>query len=128
MDIQNYLDKLENKIAKYEEENFDEEDIPPWIGNKTDTDSSTSTDSDGLDSFDLQEGEEEIIIRIGLPGVSEEEIEVTLDKDSDKILVSVDSSSLGNRDYEYQLPSDADTGTVNPNYESGLLVIRVERN
>lgn len=134
MGFKKILDRIEDKLEEYEDE-MDEDDIPPWYG-KEKSDSSTETeesDTSGTDvssvgSFNLDEGEDEVTIRIVLPGVPEDNIEVTLGE-TGVLRVDVDESqTVDERSYEYELPEDADPSSIQADYDQGLLVVTVSRN
>lgn len=135
MGFNKILDKIENKLEEYEE-NMDGE-APPWYGDKghhtssdTETKSSdqnqtrTSSGADG--EFELVESEGEVQIMLELPGVPEDNIEIRADADTMYIDVE-ETDKTDERTYEYELPDDAEAGTIDASYENGLLEISISR-
>lgn len=135
MGFKKILDRIEDKLEKYEEE-MDEDEVPPWYGSKGETDSATGEDSTGdespdmttVGSFNLDEDDEEVTIRILLPGVPEDNIEVTLEEDGVLRIDVEESETVDERNYQYELPEDADPTSIQADYDQGLLVITVGRN
>ena len=135
MGFKKILDRIEDKLEEYEEE-MDEEDVPPWYGSgNSDEESSTETGGNGassmnsssVGSFNLSEEEDEVTIRILLPGVPEDNIEVTLEETGVLLIEVEESETVDERSYKYELPENADPSSIQADYEQGLLVITVSR-
>lgn len=128
MGLDKIIDRIEDKIEEYEE-NMDD-DVPPWYGKDEDSGESkveepTKTKSQG-DSFELQEGDNQITILVKLPGVPEDNIELKSDGDSLYIEIE-ETDNFDERKYEYELPEDADVQSISADYNNGLLEVTVDR-
>lgn len=136
MGFKKILDRIEDKLEKYEEE-MDEDEVPPWYGSESEEEEDSteedptedeSPDMTTVGSFNLDEDDEEVTIRILLPGVPEDNIEVTLEEDGVLLIDVEESETVDERNYQYELPEDADPTSIQADYDQGLLVITVGRN
>jgi HSP20 family molecular chaperone IbpA len=132
MGFDRILDKIENKLEEYEKE-MDEDEIPPWVGSEerseeveSDSNDTSGNMGDTFGAFDLEETASEVTINLALPGVPEDNIELTLESSDLQINVE-DSENFDERTYEYELPEDAETSSIEADYVNGLLTITVQR-
>lgn len=128
MGFKKILDRIEDKIEEYEDE-MDEDEVPPWYGSGNDeqTDESSGDDMTSVGSFNLDEGDDEVTIRILLPGVPEDNIEVSLEETGALRIDVEESETVGERNYEYNLPDNAVLDSIDADYDQGLLLITVSR-
>jgi HSP20 family molecular chaperone IbpA len=139
MGFNRIFDKLEDKLKEYEQ-NMDEEEIPPWVGSKDKRKSDADSDNSGentendqsknlnnsVGAFDLEETDSHIKINVALPGVPENNIELTREDSNLKINIE-GSDRVEERTYEYQLPDDADKSSIEADYVNGLLTVTIQR-
>lgn len=129
MGYKDLLDEVDRMLRK-QEEKYDE--IPPWTGNKEEDDNETQdvdlNPNEELlrENFKVEESDDEIIISMGLPGISESDIDVKTDGERVYIEVSQveDSETIS---YEYDMPEDAIIDDIVANYDSGLLEVIINR-
>lgn len=130
------FDKIKNHVEdKLEEieEDMDEDEIPPWFGEKkrtSESDESTDTHEETEDrgSFSLEESEDATVIEIEVPGYPKDNLDVSLDGDSLLVITAEGTQNREERTYEYELPSDANVSEVDAQYEYGVLEVTVPRN
>lgn len=131
MGFNKILDRIEDKLEKYEE-NMDGE-APPWYGEKgaeddSDDDGTTSTRTEsGNETFELVEQDNEVQILVELPGVPEDSIDIKANEEKMRIEVE-GSRTVDDRTYEYEFSEEDDPSTVEATYENGLLEVDFERN
>lgn len=124
-------DHLENKLEKIEED-MDEDEVPPWFGEKErTTDSSEGTEQDETSvhgSFSLDESEDATVIELEVPGYPKDNLDVSLDGDSLLVITAEGTEDREERTYEYELPSDANPAGIDAEYNYGVLEVTVPRN
>lgn len=132
-------DHIEDKLREIEED-MDEDEIPPWFGEKeksSSTESSTEEDTSQTnsekqtveDTFTVTEEEDEVTLEVEFPGYPKESLDVSRDADDDFLHISAEESeNRQSRTYKYELPSDADVTGINAEYEYGVLTVTIPRN
>lgn len=134
-----FRNHLEDKLREIEED-MDEDEIPPWFGEKErsssaessteeDTSQTTSGNQTVEDTFTVTEEEDEVILEVELPGYPKESLDVSRDADDDFLRISAEETeNRQSRTYKYELPFDADVASVNAEYEYGVLTVTIPRN
>lgn len=129
MGFNKILDRIEDKLEKYEE-NMDGE-APPWYGEEeaeddSNDDGTTTRTEGGNETFELVEQDDEVRILVELPGVPEDSIELRANED--RMYVDVEGTrTVEDRTYEYEFSEEDDPSTIEATYENGLLEVTFER-
>lgn len=103
------LDKVDSKLEEMEEE-IDEEDVPPWFGEK-------DTNNDGSEKdqmYELNEGEDLTVINIFIPETSSRD-DVFIDLDDDTLVIDIDGEPF---DFEYDIDEKVSTDDIEAKHYS----------
>lgn len=130
----NMFDKIKNHLEdkmKKIEQDMDEDEVPPWFGEKERTSNSgegNKKQEEVKDSFSLEESEDASVIEIEIPGYPKDNLDVSLDGGSLLVITAEGTENREERTYEYEVPSDANASEVEAQYEYGILRVSVPRN
>lgn len=117
MSFDDLLSTVNEKLKEIEEDINDDE-VPPWVGENNETRS--------YDNVTVEESDTDLSITIEIPGYPERDITVEyLEKETsnDELVVSV----LGDDNYRFSLAENVDKMSVRAEYNAGLLKITAEK-
>ena len=88
-------------------------------------------------AVDISETENELILKYDMPGVDKKDVDITFDKNTLKVIGSVNIESLGDPVYQetrignysrqFTLPDDIDTERINAEMNDGVLTLKVPK-
>lgn len=109
-------DKIDDKLEEIEQD-LDEDEIPPWTGEKKTTDN-----KDENDFYELNENDEVTVIDIFIPDSSSEE-DVSINKNENILEIDILGESF---DFEYEIERDEPDIDAKFYTDENKLKIRIE--